>query len=524
MKMRNLFVAAVMFLTLTAAAYAQATFSVGSVPVTTATVQDHTARTGAITFSQISGSSLAGTITIRYGGAAITAPALTTGAPAVVVGTGGYTGVSVNTTLSSNSAGLLVLNVPAEATSGTITVSGIRVSLVGTFLTTLISTISTTGNAIVAGQSSVVVINATASGLGAVTPGTAASVNTMGAVTGPTVTLVVNEGWNNAWTPASGDVPADANGVGIRLFVSAAPPAGVTITFPLTINTVRAGTTTPIDGVFTRATATTATATPGAFTAATTTLTISSASTAASAREVFYQMTSSGATSFSEIEALRIPITIAGGTTTFAPVSPISITVQLAPISSAFLTTGAVFTNPMPRFSMDAIAGGNIVEFTSATTTLLIPFATRIAASGFDTGISVANTTRDPGASIMGLTGAIAQSGTITFYIYPQLQTGAAAVPTVVTYTTRAGAPGTGLDASGSLPSGSTYTVMLSQLFAAVPVTDAWASTFNGYIVVVTNFTNAHGQYVLSDFRTFSQGALALVITGRTTLPEALNN
>ena len=125
------------------------------------------------------------------------------------------------------------------------------------------------------------------------------------------------------------------------------------------------------------------------------------------------------------------------------------------------------------------------------------------ATGGYDTGIAIANTTWDPGTTAMGVTGAVKQSGSITFYFYPQ-----APGTTPVTYTTHAGSPGAGLDASGNLPSGSTYVALLSKILADAGVT----ADFGGYIVVITNFTNAHCLFVLSNFTTFSQGALGLVI------------
>jgi len=140
----------------------------------------------------------------------------------------------------------------------------------------------------------------------------------------------------------------------------------------------------------------------------------------------------------------------------------------------------------------------------------------------YDTGLSVANTTKDPGKTAMGgFAPAIAQTGKATFYFFPQQTTPSGTVPASFTYTTTAGSPGTGIDSSGNVPAGSTYTVLLSQLLTAAGAT----GNFQGYIFVVTNFTNAHILYVLSNFAGFAQGAQALIIPGdRTTTPEALNN
>ncbi len=133
-------------------------------------------------------------------------------------------------------------------------------------------------------------------------------------------------------------------------------------------------------------------------------------------------------------------------------------------------------------------------------TTLLIPFASRIAATGYDTGIVIANTTSDPGTAVMGVTGAKKQSGTATFYFYPN------------------GAPFS--FATPIIESGKTYTALLSQLLAAAGA----PPDFSGYIIIVTQFTNAHCVYTITDFKSFYNSGQALIISAaRTTTPEALN-
>jgi opacity protein-like surface antigen len=67
MKTKTLLIAAVMFLGLTAAAFAQATYSVGSIPVTAVVNTGLVEKSGDITFSQTSGTVQTGTITISYG-------------------------------------------------------------------------------------------------------------------------------------------------------------------------------------------------------------------------------------------------------------------------------------------------------------------------------------------------------------------------------------------------------------------------------------------------------------------------
>jgi hypothetical protein len=158
-----------------------------------------------------------------------------------------------------------------------------------------------------------------------------------------------------------------------------------------------------------------------------------------------------------------------------------------------------------------------------ANTTLLIPFATTVTGANYNTGIAISNSTADPGTALMGVNTAVPQTGTLSFHLYPGLPSTAA--PFV--YTTTAGSPGSGLNAAGSLPAGSTYTVLLSQLLAAA----GQPADFSGYVFVIANFTSAHCLYVVSNFTTFSQGSHALVVNqNRSGTPlathsaEGLNN
>lgn len=504
MKFKTILVAAVMFLGLTAAAFAQATFSVGSIPVTTVTNTGQTERTGDITFTQISGTSNEGTITIAYG-----VPITIAMTSVTVTGTGGYVGlVSVNTAASSNAAGLLVINVPAAATAGTIVVSGVRVAIAGTALTNLVASISSVGNAIVAGQTSVTVISSIAAGIASVGTGTTALAATIqgvsGAISGSSV-ITVTEGYLDAFKLAGS---GDTTSVVLRITLDKAPPAGVTVTFPSSAGEE----TTPGTWVH-------CSSSGGTVASA---YTFTSGSTSLSA---FYRISTQ--TSVTAIQTVTIPVGLSvSGTATFPiPATVVSYRVSLAPVGTAFGTGGAVLTSPIPRFAALDVGPATLFTVVGSQTTLLFPLAQFVNLGPnniYDTGISIANTTKDPGTTAMGgIVTAPMQSGTVTFYFYPQLATPGGTLPAPITYTTRAGSPGTGLDSAGNLPSGSTYTVLLSQLLAAA----GYTGNFQGYIFAITGFTNAHGIYVLSNFAGFAQGASALVISGnRTLVPEALNN
>lgn len=199
------------------------------------------------------------------------------------------------------------------------------------------------------------------------------------------------------------------------------------------------------------------------------------------------------------------------------PSGAITYTATLAPIQPAFNADGTVVDLDIPRYAEALVQGGAILTVAGSQTVLIMPIAQNMPSIGYDTGISVANTTLDPGAELLGIQGAIPQAGKIAFVLYQQ-QVGSTAVKRY-TYVTDSASPGTGLDATGKLQPGSTYTVLISQILQAAGVTDE----FQGYGFIVTNFTNAHGICVASNFSTFSQGTSLMVVgKDRQDVPEAL--
>ncbi len=85
MKTKTILIAAVMFFALTASAFAQATFSVSSIPETTVVNSGFTEKTGDIMFTTVAGTpaSVTGTFTISYG-VPITAGTTATPSPIAV--------------------------------------------------------------------------------------------------------------------------------------------------------------------------------------------------------------------------------------------------------------------------------------------------------------------------------------------------------------------------------------------------------------------------------------------------------
>ncbi len=508
MKTKTLLIAAVMFLGLTAAAFAQATYSVGSIPVTAVVNTGLVEKTGDITFTQISGAPMTGTITVSYGVQITNDTSTGIGITVISPTTGATNPPTINTV--SNAAGQVVINVQPTTPGGTTNVTvfaltGVRVAVAGTTLSNLTANISATNNAITAGQTSVVVVSSIAPGIASIKTTTVGSVN---ATTGklnkdsegvdlqPVIT--VKEGFLNAW-----GTPADLTAAGLRITLSAAPPSGVTVGFPLTASTDGTGVFQAMDSkgnILTSAQS------------------ITSSSTALA---LYYKVVTGTDPTKQETLTINPTITVSSSVTLPLPAISITYVVSMAPIGTAFDSDGKVITDTklIPRYVALDVGPATLLNVVGNTTTMLIPFAQTVTAAGYNTGFAIANTTEDPGTPT-GFESPVAQSGVITFYFFPQVSaTGTS--PTNFSYTTAASSPGTGLDATGKLPSGSTYTVLLSQLLSAA----AAPADFSGYIFVVANFTNAHCLYVVSNFTTFSQGSLALIITqDRTNAPESLNN
>ncbi|HYK88002.1 MAG TPA: hypothetical protein VE398_04500 [Acidobacteriota bacterium] len=523
MKTKTLLIAAVMFLGLTAAAFAQATFSVGSIPVTAIVNTGQVELTGDITFSQISNgnASVLGTITVTYPVPITVGRSDTNGAVGsgvrIASNTGNYTLSLSNPPPDQTSVGILsvssgattgqgqvVIQVPAVAAgNGSFTLTGVRVAVAGTTLTSLNATISATNNAITANQTNVLVVASIAPGIQAPETDPVGSLNaTTGAVLFHPV-ITIPEGFLNAW----GD-PTNSTNAGVRITLSAAPPAGVTITFPQTASSDGAS---PVANPEWRTINSDGADHGGtyAFTSASTSLV------------AYYKATST--TDPTKLETLTIPVALAfsGASNLPLPVVTITYLVSMAPIGNAFGSNNALIASPIPRYAAQDLGPATLLRITGTTTTILIPFAQTATAAGYNTGFAIANTTEDPGSTVTSFTPPVAQSGTITFYFFPQLPAPGGTNPANFSYTTGASSPGTGLDASGRLMAGSTYTVLLSQLLAAAGA----PADFAGYVFVVTNFTNAHCLYVVSNFTTFSQGSLGLIIAGdRTIVPEHLNN
>jgi len=163
------------------------------------------------------------------------------------------------------------------------------------------------------------------------------------------------------------------------------------------------------------------------------------------------------------------------------------------PGAAAGSTNDDVSATAVPRYvanngttglSRNIFSSSDWFTINAVRTTLLYPFASTFG--GFNTGISIANTCNDAG--VFGATATCTQTGGIKFYFFP---TGG----TPFTLNTDTTAGGTalpncrGLNASGQLAPGGVFACGLDTLVAAAGGT----GTFDGYVIAVTSFNNAHG-------------------------------
>jgi hypothetical protein len=185
-----------------------------------------------------------------------------------------------------------------------------------------------------------------------------------------------------------------------------------------------------------------------------------------------------------ETFAFPVYITYTAATATNAPLpGTATMTLSFAPTA----TSGAASSSlPIPRFSSGNNASGGIFTINVCRTILLYPYITN--QGGFDTGLTVANTSQDPFTTGSNATGA--QNGICTFTYYG----GTTAAPT-----TPPGPTSTGNIAAGTVWANTLGTV---------------APTFQGYAFAICNFQFAHGFAFISDIgaRNLAMGYLALVI------------
>jgi len=160
-----------------------------------------------------------------------------------------------------------------------------------------------------------------------------------------------------------------------------------------------------------------------------------------------------------------------------------TVNLSYAPTATSGVASSSL---PIPRFAADSTAARNIFTISICRTILLYPYITNQA--GFDTGMTIANTSQDPFTTGSNVTGAQAGSCKLTYY------GGTTAAPTT---------PPAATD-TGSIAAGTVWANTLQTI----------APNFQGYMFAVCNFQYAHGFAFISDVgaRNLAMGYLAIVI------------
>jgi len=490
MKTKTLLIGAVLFFALSVCAFAQTAYTVSAETLDKVACCGLAEPTGSLRFTAVSQgeASVTGTITVRYNIPIANNDLVTpVGNPyraqvkAVDI-TGVLLPVQPTWTITNDgSNGVVVIAVPAGYTwPHAIVVYNVRVNVslsCGTLDNAVTAQTWSVGNTITNSEQTALVVKGVAQPLK--TPVIAPAAVTIdasnGTVTG-TPTITIAENFLTAFGISASPFPEPfrSQQTMIRVMVSGIP-SGVSITFP----------------------AATAAATPTypAFaTVGGVAVTITSASVN---KYVDYVMTSaSDPTAKDSFVVMPTVLAIAP-----FPLAPATITVSAA---MAPITLGATAT-AFPQFTTGCETATATFGSVSGVlnTILLVPYAT--TESGYNTAISVANTTKDPGTLAMAnFPGAIPQAGKITIYFYPKDGS------TIATWVSTSYPSQYGLDSTGKLPAGGTFVALLTALLPP-SVTE-----FGGYMFIVTDFTNAHGEYFVSNFSDFTHGALMLVVNDST--------
>ena len=194
------------------------------------------------------------------------------------------------------------------------------------------------------------------------------------------------------------------------------------------------------------------------------------------------------------VETLKFAVYVTSSANTLPAGSPPTVTLSFAPTATSAVASS---TLSIPRFTGAATTGGgtgSIFTVNICRTILLYPYVTNQA--GFDTGVTVANTTTDPFKTV-------AQAGSCKLNWYG----GTTAAPTVP-------------PVQGDTGNIATGTVWANTLQAIAP-------NFQGYMIAVCNFQFAHGFAFISDVgaRNLAMGYLAVVLNdpGDTSARSPVN-
>jgi len=518
MKTKTLLIAAVMVLSLSVAAIAQdnfgAIYTVSSSPVEKAVETGHAERVGSIGFSTVSytGDTITGTISIDYH-LAITAADI---AIPCVDQDGISTTTPVFQWVVEDRTKLVISVLPFQQTSTpakfySCRVNGVRVDVSNWSATSLEAKVFATENLLTNGEVDATVLYGVGPGIQSLTNNTV-SFSALRGGGWSTSTLAVKEGFRNAFGKITiGDdqtlafkllqpIPED-----VEFEVPTADTTGTWTLYSVDGDTTSPETTITGDGV--------------------------------TLHSFVYVLARD--TNIATIETFNFEVDL------YAPrptVTPYSTDVVL----KASVALGPFKNTSIPYYTevyKDSIT--SMLEFYAEyrNTVLMIPYAT--TELGYNTGIAIANTSKSPAYEDADggwpLTAPLQQAGTLTFYFYDN-----AAGLHVVNSADLMGTDAqkilvTVSGEKGLLPAGKNYVALISQLLEyAEPAFPTHKETINGveedvldpftgYILVNCGFTHGHGQYFISDFGDFTNGALMLVLDPRFSnrafdVPESLGN
>ena len=475
-------------------AFAQLSCSVASTPVSRDTDTGHTEVVGDLIFNCVAGTTATttATITVDYGVTITNSTGYPATKPISITNlTGSFTTAIPSIAAVTNATGQIVINIPGQAApaNGSFTLTGVLASLNASGKTTLVANVSVSpGNNVLiqAGQNNATVITSILPGILApvlVTP-TTPGILTASFPANPAAVgfnARIRENYIDMYRSAAQyNGGFSTNGVQL-LLTFAGIPTGVSLGGCSTTTTSGAVTITFASG-------TTITGTNN-----TVTLEWTTGPSLTAIDDVIFSCNSVSASS-----SATIPLTPGA----------ITMTATLAPTGAALSSSGGVLTSSttgqIPRYANNPLPSPplTVINITAAQTIMLIPFA--VSASGFDTGIAIANTTTDP----FGTTnGARPQNGNLVFNIFPR--TGSSCVVTPSTSTV-----GVGLTSAGILESGRTYSVLFSELLRVTG--SSCPTTATGYIFVTANFPLGHGSAFVTNFTGFTSASNVLILTPPT--------
>jgi hypothetical protein len=179
------------------------------------------------------------------------------------------------------------------------------------------------------------------------------------------------------------------------------------------------------------------------------------------------------------------------GTADFGSAAKVGLWVELWPesdtnnageksdLDSVLSFTSALYAPPNADDESDRAPGTEWLVTTECITYLLYPFVTCGATPGWDTGISVSNTSPDPNNVVFGEFDSLkGQSGSVTAYAFPKAGNGAPPLASQIT---------------PNLPAGNTLSFTCS--------TNAVLTGFEGYMIIKAGFQQARGMaFVTGNF------------------------